>query len=102
MAVIKIDVEGMEDRVLAGARRIMLDDQPLVYVEAHNTARLRDIRRVLDPIGYHLTGRVFNATPTYEFSRVTLPGASISVAAHQLNHLARRTAWKVAKKAGIR
>lgn len=98
VAVIKIDVEGMEDRVLRGADRILRYDQPTIYVEAHNRARLRDIREVLGAVGYDPTGRVFNATPTYEFARNTMVGASVSVAAHQLNHVVRRTAWKVAKK----
>jgi len=98
VAVIKIDVEGMEDRVLRGAHRILTENSPTVYVEAHNRSRLKDIRDVLSPVGYFPTGKVFNATPTYEFSRLTPPGASISIAAHQITYAARRTAWKVAKK----
>ncbi|MFI6492304.1 FkbM family methyltransferase [Streptomyces sp. NPDC050564] len=102
VAVIKIDVEGMEDSVLKGASRILSTDHPTVYVEAWNRARLRDIQRVLKPFGYGLTGHVFNATPTYEFSTSAAAGASVRLAAHQLSHVAHRTLSKAAKRAGIR
>lgn len=71
VAVIKIDVEGMEDRVLRGASRILATYQPSVYVEAVNRDKLRGIVHVLRPFGYRPTGRVFNSTPTYEFSPTT-------------------------------
>lgn len=80
VAVIKIDVEGMERRVLLGAQRILEHDRPTVYVEAFDREVLHGIADVLRPFGYSPTGKVFNGTPTYEFapattvSRVTGPG----------------------------
>jgi FkbM family methyltransferase len=72
VAVIKIDVEGMEDRVLRGATRILAEDRPTVYVEAWDRTGLRTITRVLRPFGYGPTGRVFNSSPTYEFTPSTV------------------------------
>ncbi|MPZ85304.1 MAG: FkbM family methyltransferase [Actinophytocola sp.] len=71
VAVIKIDVEGMEERVLRGASRILSAYRPNVYVEAWNRDTLRGIVRAIRPFGYGPTGRVFNSTPTYEFSPTT-------------------------------
>lgn len=64
--VIKIDVEGAEHFVLMGATRILKDCRPRLYVEAEEPAHLDEIMSVVSPLGYHLTGQVFNASPTYE------------------------------------
>lgn len=102
VAVIKIDVEGMEDSVLKGATRILSTDHPTVYFEAWNRARLREIARVLKPYGYSPTGQVFNTTPTYEFSTTATAGGSVRLAAHQISHVTRRNLWRAAKRVGIR
>lgn len=68
VAVIKIDVEGMEEAVLRGATRILSRDRPLIYAEAHSSAQANALRALLAPFGYRATGRVFNASPTYEFA----------------------------------
>jgi FkbM family methyltransferase len=67
VAVLKIDVEGMEADVLRGARRILARSRPVVFAEAFTSAELAGIEQVLRPYGYKATGKVFNATPTYEF-----------------------------------
>lgn len=93
VAVIKIDVEGMEGHVLRGATRILSTYRPTVYAEAWKRDQLRDIIRLLRPLGYRPTGRVFNSSPTYEFSstgamhRVTGP---IRLAVHHTSRAARR------------
>ena len=102
VAVLKIDVEGMESRVLKGADRILRNDKPTIYLEAFNRGSLRDLQAVLDPYGYKPTGAVFNSTPTYEFSTDAPAGAALRVAAFQANHTVRRNLWKIAKKTGIR
>ena len=102
VAVIKIDVEGMEERVLLGAKRILAADRPTVYVEAFDRELLRGIAGVLRPFGYAPTGRVFNGTPTYEFAsatpvtRVTGPGLLVAnnvsrAARKRIGHWLRRT-----------
>jgi FkbM family methyltransferase len=74
VAVIKVDVEGMEAAVLLGAARILSQHRPLIFAEAHNYAALKEIARQIALFGYRPTGRVFNSSPTYEFSTQPLQG----------------------------
>ena len=67
VALIKLDVEGMELAVLRGAVRILSQHRPVIFAEAHTPVAAREIEEFLAPFGYHLTGRVFNWSPTYEF-----------------------------------
>jgi len=67
VAVIKIDVEGLETEVLGGARGILAACKPALYIEAHKVTDRMAIEAVIGEFGYARTGRVFNATPTYEF-----------------------------------
>jgi FkbM family methyltransferase len=67
VAVIKLDVEGMEADVLKGARKILSRHRPTVYAEAWDADHAEVIRSVLAPYGYRPTGKVFNASPTYEY-----------------------------------
>jgi len=66
--LIKIDVEGMEADVLRGATRILKEDGPTIYAEAHDDKALAEMSMVLKPLGYIPKIR-FNATPTYRFER---------------------------------
>lgn len=68
VAILKVDVEGMEAEVLQGATRILDWHRPVVYAEAWNQRSVADIDGVLRNFGYEATGRVFNATPTHEFT----------------------------------
>jgi FkbM family methyltransferase len=67
VAVLKVDVEGMEADVLRGAARLLDWHRPTVYAEAWDEKSAARIDDVLRSFGYQATGRVFNATPTYEF-----------------------------------
>ncbi|MBC7630442.1 FkbM family methyltransferase [Aeromicrobium sp.] len=71
VAVIKLDVEGMEPAVLRGARGILRRDSPAIFAEARNEAERLALFTELLEQGYGWTGRIFNATPTYEFRRPT-------------------------------
>ncbi len=66
VALIKIDVEGMEADVLKGAWRLLKRKRPVLYVEAQTPAHYAALRRLLRPIGYQMVRR-FNHTPTYFF-----------------------------------
>lgn len=68
VAVMKLDVEGMETKVLAGATGILERSRPLLFVEAHDEASLAALLAPLAPYGYQPTGRVFNHTATYELA----------------------------------
>lgn len=64
--VIKIDVEGAEPFVLKGATRILKACRPRLYVEAAQPEHLDEVMSVVAPLGYRLSGKVFNASPTHE------------------------------------
>ena len=65
--VLKIDVEGMETKVLAGAARTLERWRPRVFAEAGQRAQYDALVECMARYDYVPTGRVFNATPTYEF-----------------------------------
>lgn len=67
VVVLKIDVEGMEEQVLKGARGILLKHRPVVFAEAFGAPELATITALMKKYGYTPTGKVFNATPTHEF-----------------------------------
>lgn len=94
VAVIKIDVEGMEEQVLRGASRILSTHHPVVFAEAWGEPERAAIEAVLAPFNYRPTGRVFNATPTYEFTYVEPPSA-LRRAARRLPAPVRRVLIKV-------
>ena len=60
-SVIKIDVEGMEFKVLYGARKTIAKYRPLLYVEAH---RWGPLAKWAKSNGYVRKAK-FNASPTY-------------------------------------
>lgn len=67
IAVLKIDVEGMEREVLNGAERIIAEHRPEIFVEVWEEEDMRRIEEDLKPHGYRLIER-FNVVPTYHFS----------------------------------
>ena len=63
---IKIDVEGMEQDVLEGAKQLIEKDKPSLFIESHNTEQFILIHSFLEKWGY-VYWRTFNATPTNWF-----------------------------------
>jgi FkbM family methyltransferase len=53
--LIKIDTEGFEDRVLAGAQATLQAHRPVVYAEVHDREKLQRVAALLKPLGYGLT-----------------------------------------------
>jgi hypothetical protein len=90
VAVLKLDVEGMEADVLRGASRILDWHRLIIYAEAWNITPIARIENVLRHFGYEATGRAFNATPTYEFIAPSCAGAS--ACAHSGGGCPRRSA----------
>ena len=66
VALLKIDVEGMELDVLRGATQLLFAARPLIYVEASSIEHLSGIRHFLDDFGY-VDAQEFNWTPTHLF-----------------------------------
>ena len=54
VAVVKVDVEGMEAQVLAGMTRHIETCRPVIYCETHTRLAQEQIRRILQPRGYRL------------------------------------------------
>lgn len=84
VAVIKIDVEGMECNVLNGAKNLIVKDRPLLYVEAINLDSFKNISYILNDLNY-VYWDTFNATPTHLF----LPKETIcekDILTNSLNH----------------
>ncbi|MCW7538925.1 FkbM family methyltransferase [Aquabacterium sp. A7-Y] len=67
VSLMKIDVEGMELEVLKGARRVIEQFKPQIFVEAHTQEHLRELAVFLASLGYKEPGNSFNASPTWEF-----------------------------------
>jgi len=63
---IKVDVEGMELKVLHGARETISVHRPLLYIEAHPDA-YAPLAEWMADYGYERRAR-FNATPTYYYA----------------------------------
>lgn len=53
--LIKIDTEGFEDRVIAGAVETIKRHHPALYIEVHDRDKLQRLTATLGPLGYGLT-----------------------------------------------
>jgi precorrin-6B methylase 2 len=66
--VVKIDVEGMEPKVIDGAARTLARWRPRIFAEAGQPQQYKALVECMARHRYRPTGRVFNSTPTYEFA----------------------------------
>lgn len=67
--VIKVDVEGMEGDVLAGAEKIIKSRHPTLYLEAENDeAKKRMEFYMPDKVLYHITDVFRSGIPMYEYT----------------------------------
>lgn len=60
---IKIDVEGMEMDVLEGAKKLIENDRPTLFIESRNENEFCAVHNFLEDWGY-VYWQTFNATPT--------------------------------------
>lgn len=70
IGLIKIDVEGMELKVIKGAKNLIIKNKPLIYVEAKTNYKFNVIEKYLNEIDSNTTyvfWKRFNYTPTYLF-----------------------------------
>lgn len=63
--LLKIDCEGAECEVLAGAKNMLMRSHPAVFVETHE--HLPEVSRFLGSLGYRRAGDSFAASPTFLF-----------------------------------
>jgi FkbM family methyltransferase len=68
VAVIKIDIEGMEVPALRGMTDTLTRCRPHLFIEAHTKDELIEQESLLNALGYARTGRVWNTSPTYEWT----------------------------------
>lgn len=52
LAVIKVDVEGMEADALAGAARHIAQCRPVIYAESHTRTSAQRVAAIIEPLGY--------------------------------------------------
>lgn len=83
-AAIKVDVEGMELAVLQGARHLLQEHRPLLYVECATLEDFAAVNAFLVELGYGYWA-TFNATPTHLF----VPPGHASAEARLQNQLTR-------------
>lgn len=74
VAVVKIDIEGMEAAALTGMTSTLTNWRPHLYIEARSGADLSAQETIVGPIRYIRTGRVWNSSPTYEWVHVDWAG----------------------------
>lgn len=55
VALIKIDVEGAERRVVEGALRVLERWLPILVIESHGAAAVAELTTLLEPLGYRRT-----------------------------------------------
>lgn len=55
LAVVKIDVEGMEAQVIEGALGHIDRSHPVIYSETHTEESHRSVAALLEPLGYQMT-----------------------------------------------
>ena len=65
--VMKVDVEGDELNVLLGAKNLINEQKPHIFVEAWDSVKLKPIQDFLFKLGYKQRD-CYNAAPTYHFS----------------------------------
>jgi FkbM family methyltransferase len=58
LALVKVDVEGMEPHALRGMRRHLEACHPIVYAESHDERAHQRVAAVLEPLGYEQTSAV--------------------------------------------
>lgn len=68
ISVIKIDVEGYELDALQGAKQILKQQSPHLFIEIWDRASKKSIDNYLNPMGYFPV-RVFNSSATYYYKK---------------------------------
>lgn len=68
VALIKIDVEGMEPQVLNGAEKTIKKHRPHIFAEAAGRDELEKLNTYLVPLGYRRMPGHWAATPVYHFA----------------------------------
>ena len=60
----------MEDKFIEGAQNTLKKCSPRLFIEANSEKERALQEELLKKIGYEPTGRVWNASPTFEWKKV--------------------------------
>ena len=73
--LVKIDVEGAGQQVLAGMERILRESQPLIIFEVHNSSEWEGLKHLEDAgyVMYDLEGRKLGGIGSFGFHCVAVP-----------------------------
>lgn len=90
--VLKIDVEGMEEQTLNGARELITRCRPYLYVENNSAESSKKLSRLLDTFGYrgwwsmywYFDPKNFYANPVNSFENV-MPSANLLCVPREIN-----------------
>lgn len=88
VTLIKIDAEGMDALVVAGAKRLIKDDRPIIVAEAADSSAFDHVAGELKSGGYVAVG-CFNATDTYVFAPSKTASERTLIARMEANGLLR-------------
>ena len=72
IALIKIDVEGLEMQVINGAQKILKDQSPVIFAELATETEFKFFKNELSKYGYTTDNVNYAATPTYLFQKTEL------------------------------
>lgn len=69
LALVKVDVEGMEHHVLGGLTEHLTKNDPVVYAETHTRTAQAKTAAVLEPLGYRVRQTIQMGSPMVEWVR---------------------------------
>lgn len=95
--LIKIDVEGMEPDVLAGATRTLETDRPELFIEAATPDARETLVRHLRPLGY-VDVAAFAVTPVIHFAPADSAAAAAFRRVEAALYVARRAPRSIARR----
>jgi FkbM family methyltransferase len=94
VSLIKVAVEGFENRVLRGALRIIRNDRPILVVEAVTAEALQEIEQTLRPFRYARTGPFCETTYVFGPNRWRLWRALFLRRVFRTASRLKRKIWK--------
>lgn len=100
VALIKIDVEGMELQVLKGSEKTLRQHKPHIFAEAAGRDELAAISAYLMPLGYTRMPGHWAATPVYHFAPRLSPALFACVGFSQIRRVASM-AWARMRRVSV-
>ena len=87
LACVKIDVEGLEDKVVLGLSALLARDKPLIFTEVTEPEPGARLLALLQDCGY---GGLYEIHNNLQFGTAPLPGRLLAAMRHQVTYEMRR------------